>query len=79
MWALGEYYPELLSRAIVTDMPWYVRAFVNIVWPFVDPQTKSKVLICPGEEAVKQGAVGGEDLLRECGGEFEVGQFEWWC
>lgn len=72
LYAIGEYYPELLGRAIITDMPWYVRAFVTIMWPFVDSHTKAKVLVCPGDEAVRH-AVGADILLTDCGGSLEVG------
>jgi len=69
---LGEYYPELLGHAIIQEMPWVIRAFVTIMWPFVDPHTKSKIKFYSGEEAVAAGEVQGDSFLKECGGSLAV-------
>lgn len=74
---LGEYYPELLGCAIMQDMPWYIRAFVAVFWPFVDPHTKSKVKFHTGAQAVAAGEIAGDVLLRETGGELDVSLRGW--
>lgn len=69
---LSEYYPELLGHAIIQEMPWMIRAFVTIMWPFVDPYTKAKIKFYSGEEAVAAGEVTGDTFLKECGGSLNV-------
>lgn len=51
-------------------MPWVVKAFVNLMWPFVDANTKKKVRF--GEDIVASGEVDPGELLKECGGDLEV-------
>ena len=55
-------------------MPWIVKAFVNLMWPFVDPATKKKVKFgsAEGAEIVKDGEVAEDQLLVECGGDLNV-------
>lgn len=51
-------------------MPWIVKTFVNLMWPFVDANTKRKVKF--EADIIKDGDVAAEDLLKECGGNLEV-------
>jgi len=55
-------------------MPWIVKTFVNLMWPFVDPATKKKVRFSSvaDKTLVGDGTVEGGQLLRECGGELDV-------
>lgn len=72
IYQFSEYYPEVLGRAIIMDMPWWARAFVNVIWPFVDPKTKAKVKMISGAEAVRCGEISAAELLEECGGDLCV-------
>ncbi|KAF2126367.1 CRAL/TRIO domain-containing protein [Dothidotthia symphoricarpi CBS 119687] len=40
---LQSHYPERLGRALLTHLPWYVTTFLKLIYPFVDPVTKSKI------------------------------------
>ncbi|CAE7023452.1 hypothetical protein CFE70_003296 [Pyrenophora teres f. teres 0-1] len=40
---LQNHYPERLGRALLTHLPWYVKTFLKLVNPFIDPITKSKI------------------------------------
>jgi hypothetical protein len=51
-------------------MPWVARLFVNLMWPFVDPNTKKKVKF--GTDPVADGDVGKEVLMKESGGDMDV-------
>jgi hypothetical protein len=51
-------------------MPWIVKAFVNLMWPFVDANTKKKVRF--GEDIVAVGDVHADQLLKECEGDLDV-------
>ena len=51
-------------------MPWIVKTFVNIMWPFVDPVTKKKVRF--GSLEAVQGEILPPHLLKECGGDLNV-------
>lgn len=70
MHILSEYYPETLHTSHFLGMHWIVRAFVNLVWPFVDAKTKQKVNF--ETDIVGAGDVEPGELLRECGGELDV-------
>lgn len=51
-------------------MPWFIKTFINLMWPFVDPLTKKKVKF--GTDIVADGDVASGLLLKECGGELDV-------
>ncbi|KAK6521135.1 hypothetical protein TWF506_001366 [Arthrobotrys conoides] len=40
---LQNHYPERLGRALVVNIPWWAKAFLNIIWPFIDPITRPKL------------------------------------
>jgi hypothetical protein len=54
------------------NVSWLVKTFVNVMWPFVDAVTKSKVRFCTPEELGKTGDVAQDVLLKECGGGVDV-------
>ena len=52
---LQTHYPERMHRAYVLNPPLSFRVFWNLVKPFIDPVTKSKIVFCsPGSEGMKQ-------------------------
>ncbi|OCF31116.1 hypothetical protein I316_07248 [Kwoniella heveanensis BCC8398] len=71
---LSAYYPESLGVCIFQDMPWIVKGFVNLMWPFVDPVTKQKVKIgsSEGKEVIKDGYADAGQVLREAGGDLDI-------
>ncbi|GFZ43646.1 hypothetical protein JCM24511_01366 [Saitozyma sp. JCM 24511] len=71
---LSNYYPENLSLCIMQDMPWVVKAFVNLMWPFVDAATKKKVKFASadGHEVVQDGNVERGSFLKVCGGDLDL-------
>jgi hypothetical protein len=70
----AEYYPECLGRSILMSIPWWMKAFLHIVWPFVDSHTKSKVRWISGERAIREGEIPACELLEDCGGNLEVSE-----
>lgn len=42
---MQDHYPERLARCVLINIPWFIWAFVKIMYPFLDPNTKEKVLI----------------------------------
>ncbi|TXT10904.1 hypothetical protein VHUM_01655 [Vanrija humicola] len=69
---MSEYYPETLGLAILQDMPWVVRAFVNLMWPFVDSHTKSKIKFASGKQTFQDAGISEDVLLTECGGKMAL-------
>ncbi|WVQ97364.1 hypothetical protein IAU59_004476 [Kwoniella sp. CBS 9459] len=71
---LSAYYPESLGVCIFQDMPWIVKGFVNLMWPFVDPVTKGKVKIgsSQGKEVIKDGYADAGQLLKDAGGDLDI-------
>lgn len=41
---LERHYPERLAKCILINAPWYISAFLKIMYPFLDPATKEKVI-----------------------------------
>ncbi|ODV61047.1 phosphatidylinositol transporter ASCRUDRAFT_16581, partial [Ascoidea rubescens DSM 1968] len=41
---LQNHYPERLGKALLTNMPWYAKTFLNLIHPFIDPLTKTKLV-----------------------------------
>jgi hypothetical protein len=39
----AEYYPDVLGFAVLMQIPWYMRAFLSVILPFVDPHTRAKI------------------------------------
>ncbi|KAK6503044.1 hypothetical protein TWF481_008079 [Arthrobotrys musiformis] len=40
---LQNHYPERLGRALIVNIPWWAKAFLNLIWPFIDPITRPKL------------------------------------
>ena len=71
---LSYHYPENLAVSYFMNLSWLVRTFVNVMWPFVDSVTKSKVKFCTPEELGAMGDVAPDILLKECGGNVDVSE-----
>ena len=71
---LGQHYPETLGLSFFQNLPWIVKAFINVMWPFVDPVTRKKVKFGSSEvgELTRDGDVKKDQLLIECGGDLDV-------
>lgn len=68
MYILQNHYPERLGRALVTQLPWYIKGFFTLITPFIDPNTREKIKF--NEDMTKH--VPAVQLLKECGGEVEM-------
>jgi hypothetical protein len=42
---LGNHYPERLGTAVILNLPWMVKKFLDMIFKFVDPVTKAKVSV----------------------------------
>ncbi|CCF58039.1 hypothetical protein KAFR_0D03910 [Kazachstania africana CBS 2517] len=42
--AFENHYPERLGRMLFTNIPWFIWAFIKLMYPFLDPDTKEKVV-----------------------------------
>jgi hypothetical protein len=45
------YYPERLQIFIAADPPLSIKFLTNLIWPFLDPDTRQKVLHVSGDDA----------------------------
>lgn len=41
---LQNHYPERLAKCILINMPWFIWAFLKMMYPFLDPATKEKAI-----------------------------------
>lgn len=41
---LQTHYPERLGRALLVNIPWLGRTFLNLIHPFIDPLTREKII-----------------------------------
>ncbi|KIV87601.1 hypothetical protein PV11_03135 [Exophiala sideris] len=73
---LQNHYPERLGRALVTNLPFYIRGFFSLITPFIDPLTREKIKF--NEDMGLH--VPREQLLKESGGyvEFEYDHEVYW-
>jgi len=58
-----DHYPERMGVALLVNIPFFISIFLKIVRPFVDPATREKIKLNP--DAVEDGLVAGEQLIRE--------------
>lgn len=42
---LQTHYPERLGKALLTNTPFLARTFMRLIWPFIDPLTKEKIVM----------------------------------
>mmetsp|Transcript_8438 Transcript_8438/g.12227 ORF Transcript_8438/g.12227 Transcript_8438/m.12227 type:complete len:313 (+) Transcript_8438:15-953(+) len=47
---LQEMYPERLAKTIVFNLPWACKYLWEMVKPFLDPNTREKVVVCSGKD-----------------------------
>ncbi|KAL7417596.1 CRAL-TRIO domain-containing protein [Mrakia frigida] len=66
---MTHHYPYRVGAAHVQNTPFVLNAFLSLVWPFIDPQTKSKVDM--KGKVVELGHVERETLMAEFGGDLE--------
>jgi hypothetical protein len=67
-----EFYPDVLGVAVVQELPWWARLFVNLVWPFVPNRLRKFTRFLTYEETPQQPEMSHEQLLTECGGDLDV-------
>ncbi|EDO19090.1 hypothetical protein Kpol_2000p57 [Vanderwaltozyma polyspora DSM 70294] len=41
---MQDYFPERLGKCLLTNIPWYAWAFLKMVYPFLDPNTREKTI-----------------------------------
>ncbi|XBW35291.1 hypothetical protein QEN19_000859 [Hanseniaspora menglaensis] len=44
LYILQTHYPERLGRALLFNMHWIAKGFLNLISPFIDPMTRSKIV-----------------------------------
>lgn len=44
LYILQTHYPERLGRALLFNMHWIAKSFLNLIYPFIDPMTRSKII-----------------------------------
>lgn len=73
---LQTHYPERLGKALMTNIPWLASAFLKIIYPFIDPLTREKLVYSePFPNYVPK-----EQLDKDFGGEvdFEYDHAKYW-
>ncbi|KAF8510786.1 CRAL-TRIO domain-containing protein [Gautieria morchelliformis] len=75
---LQSHYPERLGLALIINVPFLVMAFLNLIFPFVDPVTREKVKFNP--KVVEQGVMAADQVMTEWDGsvEFKYEHEEYW-
>uniref|UniRef100_A0A6V2HBP8 CRAL-TRIO domain-containing protein n=1 Tax=Ditylum brightwellii TaxID=49249 RepID=A0A6V2HBP8_9STRA len=74
---LRDHYPERLEKVFMIDAPFLFRAFYNLVYPFIDNDTKQKIVFVTGdkEKEEKLGNMISKDqsmLFMQPGGEMDT-------
>mmetsp|Transcript_22628 Transcript_22628/g.51859 ORF Transcript_22628/g.51859 Transcript_22628/m.51859 type:complete len:313 (-) Transcript_22628:300-1238(-) len=54
VFALRDHYPERVQRIYLLDAPFIFKFFYNLLWPFIDPDTRKKIKFVSGEEKEKE-------------------------
>lgn len=67
---ISSHYPYKISMSTFQGMPWLVRTATNVVWPFVDHETKERTKF--DTDLVGSGTVEKDVLLKACGGSLDV-------
>jgi hypothetical protein len=60
---LQDHYPERLGLALILNVPFLLRAFWNLITPFVDPVTRPKMKFNPS--VVEDNLIAPEMLMKE--------------
>lgn len=68
---LESHAPEQLANTYFMRMPWAIKMFMNLLWPFMSARTTSKVKTINGEDAIKAGDFNADEFLKECGGKLD--------
>jgi hypothetical protein len=71
MHILQNYYPERLGALYVVHAPWYFRALVTLVWPFLDSRTREKIHVSMKPEDLPS-VIAPDQLISSLGGSREV-------
>ena len=67
---MTHHYPYRVGAAHVQNTPFVLNAFLSLCWPWIDPQTKSKIDL--KGKVLEIGTVDKGVLLEDFGGEVEV-------
>jgi len=67
---MTHHYPYRVGAAHIHNTPFVLNAFLSLVWPFIDPQTKHR--IDTKGKVVELGHVDRETLMTDFGGDLEV-------
>jgi phosphatidylinositol/phosphatidylcholine transfer protein len=75
---IRSHYPERLGLALIINVPFLVMAFLNLIFPFVDPVTREKVKFNP--KVVEQGIMTPDQVMSEWDGsvDFKYEHEEYW-
>ena len=73
---LQTHYPERLGKALLTNIPWLGRTFLNVIYPFIDPLTREKLVF----DQPFPDFVPGDQLDHDFGGQvhFEYDHAKYW-
>lgn len=69
---IGVHYPGVTRMTFLQDLPPIVRGFLSTVWPFVDSKVRETLKLKQASQAVHDGELEAEDLIKECGGALDV-------
>lgn len=73
-----KHYPLQPSLTLLQEMGWAMKAFVNMVWPFIGAEQREKTVTKTGEQAVKDGQFAPQSLVKKCGGSLDVSRNGRW-
>lgn len=68
---VGRHYPHFAGLTYLQEMGWAMRAFVNVIWPFIDAETKSRTKTVDGKQAIANGEIAGDALVDKVGGDLK--------
>lgn len=71
---IGKHYPGYVGLSFLQEMGWTMTAFVNVVWPFIDAETRNRTKTVNGPQAIDQGLVESDELIEAVGGDLDVSE-----
>lgn len=70
MQIVADYYAHHVGKAVLQDMSFMIRTFINLIWPFVDSWTQKVTVFDKSNKPIED--IPADEILKETHGELDV-------